>query len=92
MLLLQPKAVKKHSLVGLGGKNSRKEEWLIAPRSTLQKSVSTPSIVAAQEIQEIGKLFSYLICWWHGLIQIIKVKFYTEQFFVFQTWCAFSTK
>ncbi|GIY69505.1 a-kinase anchor protein 13 [Caerostris extrusa] len=49
-----PKAVKKHSLVTLGGKNSGKEEWLIAPRSTLQKSVSTPSIVAAQEIQEIA--------------------------------------
>ncbi|KAG8189087.1 hypothetical protein JTE90_028633 [Oedothorax gibbosus] len=51
---VEPKAVKKHSLAGLGGKNSRKEEWLIAPRSTLQKSVSTPSIVAAQEIQEIA--------------------------------------
>ncbi|XP_071037768.1 A-kinase anchor protein 13 isoform X2 [Parasteatoda tepidariorum] len=50
----EPKVAKKHSLVGLGGKNSRKEEWLIAPRSTLQKSVSTPSIVAAQEIQEIA--------------------------------------
>ncbi|GIY04242.1 hypothetical protein CDAR_253691 [Caerostris darwini] len=52
--ITEPKAVKKHSLVTLGGKNSGKEEWLIAPRSTLQKSVSTPSIVAAQEIQEIA--------------------------------------
>ncbi|GFS73437.1 rho guanine nucleotide exchange factor 28 [Nephila pilipes] len=48
-----PKAVKKHSLITLGNKKN-KEEWLIAPRSTLQKSVSTPSIVAAQEIQEIA--------------------------------------
>ncbi|GFT08559.1 rho guanine nucleotide exchange factor 28 [Nephila pilipes] len=51
--ITEPKAVKKHSLITLGNKKN-KEEWLIAPRSTLQKSVSTPSIVAAQEIQEIA--------------------------------------
>ncbi|KAF8787799.1 hypothetical protein HNY73_009361 [Argiope bruennichi] len=50
----EPKVAKKNSLTALESKNSGKEEWLIAPRSTLQKSVSTPSIVAAQEIQEIA--------------------------------------
>lgn len=58
----EPKAVKKHSLAGLG-KNACKEEWLMTTRSTLQKSVSTPSIVAAQEIQEIGKILFIL---WHN--------------------------
>ncbi|XP_035225272.1 A-kinase anchor protein 13-like isoform X2 [Stegodyphus dumicola] len=53
--MMEPKVAKKHSLAALTGKSSCKESWLIAPRSTLQKSVSTPSIVAAQEIQDIAR-------------------------------------